>query len=134
MDIGFFIQLTYGGGRHFGAPESFGDILYPAHGDAGQIHLDERLLHAALPTAIPLDDGCLKRNTLEAWNVECDVTGGRGEISAVMTAAVALPFLTALIACCLRQFLRFGLQQPVERFFHATTDQFFYLPLDYFLI
>ena len=32
---------------------------------ARQIHLDERLLHAAFPAAIPLNDGSLERYALE---------------------------------------------------------------------
>ena len=44
---------------------------YPAHGNACQVHLDEGLLHAALPAAIPLDDGCLEGHALSRgmWSV-----------------------------------------------------------------
>ena len=51
-----------------------------AHGNACQIHLDERFLHAALPAAIPFDDGCLEGHALEPRHVERDITGGRGEV------------------------------------------------------
>ena len=53
---------------------------YPAHGNACQVHLDERFLHAALPATIPLDDGCLEGHALEPRHVERDITGGRGEV------------------------------------------------------
>ena len=94
-------------------PQRLRDVLYPAHGDARQIHLDEGLLHAALPAAIPLDDGRLEGHALEPGDVERNVTGGRGEITVIVTAAVALTGLAALVACRLRQGLRLLLQQLV---------------------
>ena len=53
VDVGFLVQLADGGGRDLAAPQRLGDVLHPAYGDARQVHLDERLLHAALPAAIP---------------------------------------------------------------------------------
>ena len=78
MDVGFFVQLTDGGGRDLATPQRLGDVLHPAHGNACQVHFDERLFHAALPAAIPLDDGCLEGYALEPRHMERDVTGGRG--------------------------------------------------------
>lgn len=54
-------------------PQRLGDVLYPAHGDARQVHLNEVFLHAALPTMVPLDDGGLEGYALEAGHVERDV-------------------------------------------------------------
>ena len=62
------------------------------------------------------------------------VTGGRGKIPVIVTAAVALTGLAALAACRLRQGLRLLLQQLVQGFLRAASDQFFDLPLDYFLV
>ena len=80
MDIGFLVQLADGSGRNLAAPQRLGDVLHTAHGNACQIHLDERFLHAALPAAIPFDDGCLEEHALEPRHVERDITGGRGEV------------------------------------------------------
>ena len=66
--------------------------------------------------------------------MERDVTGGRGEIAVIVTAAVALTGLAALVAGRLRQGLRLLLQQLVQGFLHATADQFLDLALDYFLV
>ena len=66
--------------------------------------------------------------------MERDVSGGRGKIPVIVAAAVALTGLTALVAGDLRQGLRLLLQQLVQGFFHAAANQFFQLPLDYFLI
>ena len=79
MDVGFLVQLADGGGRNLAAPQCLRDVLHPAYGDARQIHLDECLLYAALPAAIPLDDGGFEGYTLEPRHMERDVTGGRGE-------------------------------------------------------
>ena len=134
VNVGFLVQLTDGGGRDLTAPQRLGDVLHPAHGNACQVHLDEGLLHAALPAAIPLDDGRLEGHALEPGDVECNVAGGRGKVPVVVTAAVALTGLAALIAGRLRQRLRLLFQQLVQGFLHATADQFLDLPLDNFLI
>ena len=98
MDIGFLVQLADGSGRNLAAPQGLGDVLHTAHGNACQIHLDEGLLHAALPAAIPFDDGSLEGHTLESRHVERDVAGGRGEVAVIVAAAVALTGLAALVA------------------------------------
>ena len=58
--IGFLVQLADGSGRSFTAPQRLRDVLHPAHGDTRQIHLNEGLLHAALPAALSLADGSLE--------------------------------------------------------------------------
>ena len=120
--------------RDLAAPQCLGDVLHTAHGDARQVHLDEGLLHAALPAAIPLDDGGLEGHALEPGHVERDVAGGRGEVAVIVPAAVALTGLAALIAGRLRQGLRLLFQQFVQGFFYAAADQFLDLPLDNFLV
>ncbi len=102
MDVSFLVQFTDGGGRDFAAPQGFGDVLHTAHRDACQVHLDERLLHAALAAAIPLDDGCLEGHALEPEHMERNVSGGRGEVPVIVPAAVALPCLAVFVADCLR--------------------------------
>ena len=92
VNISFLVQLTDGGRRD---PQRLGDVLHPAHGDACQVHLDERLLHAALPAAIPLDDGRLEGHALEPGHMERDVSGGRGEIAVIVAAMV---FIAAVIS------------------------------------
>lgn len=54
--------------------------------------------------------------------MECYIPGGRGKISVIMTAAVALAGLAALVAGCLGEFFRFGFQQLVERLLHTAAD------------
>ena len=66
--------------------------------------------------------------------MECYIPGGRGKISVIMTAAVALTGLIAFVAGCLGEFFRFGFQQLVGRLLYAAADQLLDLPLDYFLV
>ena len=122
MDVGFLVQLADGSGRDLAAPQCLRDVLHTAHGNARQVHLDEGLLHAALPAAIPLDDGSLEGHALEPGDVERDVAGGRGKVSVVVTAAVALTGLAALVAGRLRQRLRLLLQQLVQGFFYTSSN------------
>ena len=98
VNVGFLVQFADGGGRDLAAPQCLRDVLHPAHGDACQIHLDEGFLHAALPAAIPLDDGSFEGYALEPGDVERNVTGGRGKAAVIVTAAVALTGLAALVA------------------------------------
>ena len=49
---------------------------------ACQMHLNERLLHAALPAAIPLDDGSLEGHALEPGDVERNVAGSGSKVAA----------------------------------------------------
>ena len=116
VNVGFLIQFADGSGRDLAAPQCLGDVLHPAHGDARQIHLDERLLDAAFPAAIPLDDGRFEGHALEPGHMERDITRGRGEVAVIVAAAVALAGLAALVAGRLRQRLRLLFQQLIQGF------------------
>ena len=54
--------------------------------------------------------------------MERNVTGGRGEVPVVVTAAVALTGLAALIAGRLRQRLCLLFQQLVQRLFYTSLN------------
>ncbi len=70
VNVGFLVQFADGGRRDLAAPRCLRDVLHTAHGNACQVHLDEGLLHAAFPAAIPLDDGGLKGHALEPRHME----------------------------------------------------------------
>lgn len=63
--------------------------------------------------------------------MERHIPGGGGQVSVIVTAAVALTGLAALVAGCLGEFFCFGFQKLVECLLHAAADQFLDLPLDY---
>ena len=54
--------------------------------------------------------------------MERDVAGGRGKVPVVVTAAVALTGLAALVTGRLRQRLRLLLQQLVQRLFYTSSN------------
>ena len=66
--------------------------------------------------------------------MERDVAGSGSKVAVIVTAAVALTGLVALVAGRLRQRLRLLFQQFVQGFFHAAANQFLDLALDNFLI
>ena len=66
--------------------------------------------------------------------LEGDIPGSGGGVAVVVTAAVALALFIAHVPGCLGQFLRFGLQQLIERFLYAATYKFLELPFDYFFV
>ena len=112
------------------APQGHGDILHPAHGDAGQVHLNECFLNAAFTAAISLNGGSLKGNSLELGYFECDISGSSGEVAAVVAAAVARALLIFLVP----GLLRLGLRQLIEWLLYAASHKFLALPLNNFLV
>ena len=134
MDICFLIQLTDGCRRHLAALQSLGNILHASDGYACQVHLNESFFHAAFTAPIPLNDGGLKGDSLELGYLQGNVPGSGGEVAAVVAASVPLARPITLVPGRLRQLLCLGLQQLVEGFLYAASNQFFDLTLDYFLV
>lgn len=66
--------------------------------------------------------------------MERDISRSGGKVPVIVAAAVALAGLIALVAGSMGQLLRLLLQQLIQRFFHAATDHFLKLALDYFFI
>ena len=129
VDIRFLVHLTDGGGRDLAAPQSLGDVLHTPDGYTGQVHLNKSFFHTALPVAIPLNNGSLKGDSLELGHLEGDISRGGCEVAVVVTAAIALALLVALIPGRLGQFLSLGLQQLVQCFLYASAYKFLELPL-----
>ncbi len=70
----------------------------------------------------------------ETRHMQRDVAGSGSEIAVIVSAAVALAGLAALVTGRLGQLLRLSFQQLIQSFLHAAPDQFLDLPLDYFLV
>ena len=90
-------EIGDGGGRDLAAPQGLGDVLHTPDGYTGQVHLNESLFHAALPAAIPLNNGSFKGDSLELRYLESDIPGSGGEVAVVVAATVALALLIALV-------------------------------------
>ena len=65
---------------------------------------------------MPLNDSCLKRDSLELGNLSRDVSECGGKLSVAMTAAMVLTLLVSLLPRGLSQLLCFGLHQFIEGF------------------
>ena len=120
--------------RHAAAPERFADVLDAAHGDAGEIHFDERLLHRAFPTAIAFDDGGLEGDAFQFGDLQPHFARGCHQLTAVMPASIALTGFSTLVPTGTGEFFRLLVQQFVQRFLHAVFHQFPDFPLDGFLV
>ena len=70
-------------------------------GHTYQVHLNERLFHAALPAEIPLNNGSLKGDPFELGHLEGDISGSGSEVAVIVAAAVALAVFIALVPGCL---------------------------------
>src|SRR5699024_7673448 len=134
VDICFLVQLTDGGGRDFAAPQGLGNVFYTADRYACQVHLNEGLFHTTLTTAVPLNNSSFKGDSLELGHLEGDISRGGCEVAVVVTAAIALALLVALIPSRLGQLLRLSIQQLIEGFFYAASYQLFNFPLDNFFV
>mgnify|MGYP007116382034 CR=1 FL=1 len=66
--------------------------------------------------------------------MERDISGGGGKVPVIVSAAVALAGLIALVAGSLGQLLCLLFQQFIQRFFYTAANQFLKLALDYFLV
>lgn len=60
--------------------------------------------------------------------MERHISGGGGKVAVIVTAAVALTGLTALVASRMGKLLSLGLQQLVEGLLYAASDQFLFAP------
>ena len=134
MDVGFLVQFADGCRRYLAAPQRLGNVLHAPDRYSSQIHFNEGLFHTALTSAVPLNNCRLKGDPFELGHLEGDIPGGGGEITAVVTTAVALPLLIALVPSRLGQLLGLSLQQFVEGFLYAATHKFLEFTLDYFFI
>lgn len=74
LDLGVDLLVEVGdrARAHSRAPERLGDVLDPAHRDASEIHLDQRLLDRALPSPIALDDCRLESLAPQLRDLQAD--------------------------------------------------------------
>lgn len=79
------------------APLSTGYMSQPVTDQhKGRVAIRE-VAHHTGASAIPLDDGSFKRDSLELGYLEGDIPGSDGEIAAVMVAVVTLVLLIVLV-------------------------------------
>ncbi len=96
LGIDLFIEVRYRARADPRAPQGLRNILHPAHRNACQIHLDQRLLERTLPALAALSDRCLKRLPAQLRYLQPDIAGF-GVKRSVIACPHILARLTALI-------------------------------------
>ena len=134
MDVGFLVQFTDGGWKYLATPQGFCDVLHPAHGYSSQVHLNEGLFRAAFPPVTPLYNGGLEGGPLGFGHLEGDIPRCGGEITAVVTAAVAPPLCIALVPGCLVSLSASISSSSLEGFLYAAPHKFLELTLEHLFI
>ena len=61
------VEVRHGSGRDARAPQGLADVLDAPCGDAGQVYLDDGLLHAGLAPLVALDDRGGEAHALELF-------------------------------------------------------------------
>ena len=118
---GFKARIALAGVRHLlveaadrasansGAPQGFGDVLHPAHTDAGQVHLHQRFFDGRLTPPIAFNNRRLKGHLLELRHLQLHFPGGGMQRAFIVARAVAAPLLGPFVPGRLTEALGFGL-------------------------
>ena len=107
---------------HPRAPERLGDVLDPPHRDAGEIHLDQRLLDRALPATVALDDRRLERLAPQLRDLQADLAGSCLQRSLIAAGPRVLPRLAALVASGAAKLVRLGVQHRIQRLLDGPAN------------
>ena len=73
------------------APQQAADVVDLTGRNAGQVHVDQRLLDALLTTPVSFDHRRLEQRALELRDLEGHGPGLHGQVTLVMTHSVGLP-------------------------------------------
>ena len=80
------------------APQQLTDVVHAARADAGQIHVDQRLLDALLPPPVAFDHRRLEQGALELGHLESEPAGLDGEPARVVAGPVRLASIASLVS------------------------------------
>ena len=73
LAVDLLIEIADGAGTDLRTPPRFRDVLHPPDRNAGQIHLDQSLLHGALLGLIAPDDLRFEGQTPKPGNFQIDL-------------------------------------------------------------
>src|SRR6185436_15054507 len=122
LGVDLLVEVGHRARAHPRAPQSFSDVLHASHRDSRQIHLDQCLLHRALPAAVPLNDRSLEGLTPQLWNLEVYFAGAGLQRPIVAASTGVLPSLTAFVTAGTAQLVCLSIQHGVQRLFHRATN------------
>lgn len=108
--------------RYLTSPQSIGNILHTAYGNACKIHLYEGLFYVDFITAVTLNDSGLEGDTLEPWHMQGNITRGSSQVAVIVTASVTLMDLIALIPSSLGQLVGFCFQKTIQCLLYTSSD------------
>jgi site-specific DNA recombinase len=120
--VDLLVQLADGARGHFRAPQGLRDILDAAHGDAGQVHLDQRLLDGGLAAAVALDDLRLEGERAQPRHLQLDLAGLGVERAGVAAGAGVEAVGGALVAPGVAEAVGLGVEQGVEGLLDRVAD------------
>ena len=85
-------------GGHPLAPQQAADVVDLTRADAGQVHVDQRLLDALLATPVAFDDRRLEDRALQLGHLESEPAGLDGEPARVVAGPVRLASIASLVS------------------------------------
>jgi hypothetical protein len=122
VTVDLLVQLADRTGADPGAPQGLGDVLDAAGGHAGQVHLDQSLLHRGLAAAVAFDDGRLERQIAQLRHVQLHLTGLGLELAGVVAGAGVEPVGGALVTLGAAEFVGLGVEEGIEGLLHGVAD------------
>src|SRR5262249_18048688 len=120
--VDLLIQLADRARADLRAPQGLRDVLDTADGDAGQVHLDQRLLDGGLAAAVALDDLRLERQLPQPGDVQLDLAGPGVQGARVAAGPGVEAVGGALVAPGVAQAVGLGVEQGVEGLLDRVAD------------
>ena len=128
------VQVRDGRRRHARPPQDLGDVLDPARRDAGQVHLDHRLLDAGLAAPVALDDRRGEPHPLELGHAQRDLAGRRCQAPVVVAGPIGLAPRGALVALRADEVARLLIQKAVQGVLDRLSHQLAQIGLQALLV
>ena len=134
MLVRLLVEVADGPRRDFCPPESLCDVFDAAHGNAGQIHLDQGFLYGSFSAAVALDDRCFERNSFELGHPQGDITCGCREVPLIVAGSVTFPLFVAGVALSVHKLVGFGIEHGIEGLFDTVFYKIFQFGVDKILV
>ena len=122
LPVDLLVQIGHRAGAYPRAPQRLGDVLDPADRHPGQVHLDQGLLHRALPPAIALDDRRLERLLPQLRHLQRHLAGLRLQLALVAPGPHVPSGLSPLVAPGVAEPIGLRLQHRVQRLLDRAPD------------
>ena len=105
------------------APQKLADVVHAAGGDAGQVHVDQRLLDALFPAAVSFDDRRLEDRALQFRHLQFELADLGRQPAFVVTGAKRLPTGLALVSAGVGDLVGLGFEHRIDDLLDPGLDQ-----------